>query len=623
MPFINVEVNTYGQGIFGTRAINQYKTVTIFISPVGGDIEIGNINLSTQAGSLITSLALGVPGTIVKKIKFDLDVRGCGAFEFQLVDIPKFPIPVNTKISFALNGEQIYSGYVWKIPVDGTEKKDTFIYSGFGFNNKMKDRTIELTSSGSITSITNPVGTTYRYNYSGIIPGIGAGQIVFNKDCSNSANDGKFVITGIGSGYYEVTNIFGAVQAGASGSFRVLPPEWSASMLVSNVFKQIASTYGLGLGVSYNALNIVDTLGYVTYGSIDFSGMTLEKAFDLLRKFIPNHYLGIDGTGTYFIKEKPSDIEDNLFVGYGANDLSIDTNFDSIKNIITVTRAKSKSEGGNGWIVSAIGEPASDAETSIAKYGRREEKIQIPAFFDDSAGQAVADNALALKKDPRIYATIKKIPMTKIYPMSDYGLVTKPDEYRFILDECDVLTGWTNGANIIQALDSNILMSGSNSLKYSLTTLSNTETRVKNYNVKISGKKLFQLWIRSSQVGNLMEVEITDGTNTETFQIIIEQIGQFALYEFDVSNSIVNNITSLTIRFKNITVGTDIHVDEITILRYGSIHYRLPAKKITYNLNENNKYIDMELGTEYNKLDEYMSGLQAQMELNNSYGQNR
>lgn len=81
------------------------------------------------------------------------------------------------------------------------------------------------TSGLAISSISNPAGTTFRYNFSGSpdLSTVVVGDYLHVKSATTAANNGRFLITGVsdGSDYIEVTNASGVVQAGAAGECAV------------------------------------------------------------------------------------------------------------------------------------------------------------------------------------------------------------------------------------------------------------------------------------------------------------------------------------------------------------------------------------------------------------------
>lgn len=73
----------------------------------------------------------------------------------------------------------------------------------------------------SVASISNPAGTTFRYNLSGtpdLTVVVDNQSQALVRGCTNPLNDGYFTITGHGNYYVDVTNASGATQAGAAGT---------------------------------------------------------------------------------------------------------------------------------------------------------------------------------------------------------------------------------------------------------------------------------------------------------------------------------------------------------------------------------------------------------------------
>lgn len=81
-----------------------------------------------------------------------------------------------------------------------------------------------LNVAGTIDTVTNPAGSTYRYAFSGLPAGLGnyaAGDIVNISGMQDNDNNGDFIVTAVsvaGNGYIEVTNANGTAEAGSTGS---------------------------------------------------------------------------------------------------------------------------------------------------------------------------------------------------------------------------------------------------------------------------------------------------------------------------------------------------------------------------------------------------------------------
>lgn len=76
------------------------------------------------------------------------------------------------------------------------------------------------TFSGVISSVSNPVGNTFRYNFSApqVVTNYAIGDLVNFSDLTNFANNGQFVITGITVNYIEVLNPDGILETGSVGT---------------------------------------------------------------------------------------------------------------------------------------------------------------------------------------------------------------------------------------------------------------------------------------------------------------------------------------------------------------------------------------------------------------------
>lgn len=80
------------------------------------------------------------------------------------------------------------------------------------------------TTTGNISDVTNPGGSTFRYTFATLPSGLSTfaiGDHVNISGLTNLTNNGNFLITAVntsGSGYIEVTNANGVVETGTSGS---------------------------------------------------------------------------------------------------------------------------------------------------------------------------------------------------------------------------------------------------------------------------------------------------------------------------------------------------------------------------------------------------------------------
>jgi uncharacterized phage protein gp47/JayE len=108
---------------------------------------------------------------------------------------------------------------------------DTALASVFDSNDEINSYYLVMTSgsntttgSGTVTTVTNTSGNTYRYTLSGAPSNFAdfavGDQVVFSS-MANPENDGTFLVTGISTGgpyYIEVTNALGVAESGSTGT---------------------------------------------------------------------------------------------------------------------------------------------------------------------------------------------------------------------------------------------------------------------------------------------------------------------------------------------------------------------------------------------------------------------
>ncbi len=625
MPF--VEYTRMPKRISLKRKRIHRKEGSILIFEPSPEVPSGyltpSISISTLTGGLLGAIPSGIQNTIINSIEYTNSERGSDEAVLILNQLPPFPLAVYSTISITVNGQPDYKGYMWKPFDPGNTKNETFKYEFYGLRKKYEKTPIETTQNFTISSITRPGGTTSRYNVTTTTAGINTNQMLAARGCTSDFNNLYSMITAVGSNWFEITNPVGVAQAGTGGDIRVLPAEWSSSNLISLLFTQLVTTYGSGLGIGYVPAKVIASTGSNTLGYVDFNGSTLQQAIEMLEKMTLGSYvMGVDRAGDYFFKPVPA-VNDVLNVGYNIHNFQLTRNFDKIINVVDVRRAKGHSEGGNGWVTASVG---SDA-TSIAKYGRRspsEATITIPEYFSDDVADLIRDNTLATFKDPKYFCKIKGVRMTQQFDNGFYRFSSYPDIYSTIFDELDSLTGWTFGANISRSIDTTTLVTGAGSFKLDLTSSSNGQSATKSgLSFAITGKKTLSFWIRGTRAGQFIQVSFTDGANTTSANVYISVPNEFYYFTLDISSSLVNTITSLSFNVSGVTSATTIYIDEISVECLGSLQIVMPFKKVKTYFRTNEFLQDLELGLQYDKLSEYMQGLQTQVSSHNLFLKDR
>lgn len=625
MPFVDTPITPRRIGLLRQRIRREAGEITIFEpspDPVPTYLQ-PSITISTLGGALLGDIPTGIQNTILNSIEYVNSERGSDEAVLILNNLPAFPISAYSTISISVDGVADYTGYLWKPNDPGNQKNRTFKYEFFGLRKKYEKVPIETTQNFTISSITQS-GSTSRYNVTTTTAGIGTNQMAATRNCTDDLNNGYRLITAVGVNWFEVTNAVGVAQAGAAGDIRVLPAEWSSSNLISLLFTQLVTTYGTGLGIGYVPAKIEDSTGSNTLGYVDFNGSTLQDAIEMLEKMTVGSYtMGVDRAGDYFFKAVPSAVQGNINVGYDAHDFTLTRNFEKIINVVDVRRAKGHSEGGNGWITASIG---SDA-TSIAKYGRRnpsEATITIPEYFSDEVADLIRDNTLASFKDPKYHCTIKKLKFDRVFNTGFYRFSSYPDTYSTVFNELDSLTGWTVGANISATISTSTLVTGAGCFKLDLTSSSNGQSVTKSgLSYSIRGKKRLMFWVRGTVAGQFLEVSFTDGTNTTSANVYISTPNEFYYFTLDISDSLIETITSLSFNISGVTSSQTIYIDEISIEQFASLQIVMPFKKVKTYLRSHEFVQDLELGLQYDKLSEYMQGLQTQVSSHNIFLKDR
>ena len=152
-----------------------------------------------------------------------------------------------------------------------TKAGDTWLDSGF-YNQT-------LATVGSATTqfdITNPSGTTFRYTFdgTGTDPAITSATfpigsyVLLGAQNFNAANNGLFVVTGVGANYFEVTNASGVVQSNATIGTGYVYARFKNVLIIGGV------AYGYTGGVATNTLTgVTPDASAIAVGSVVAQGV--------------------------------------------------------------------------------------------------------------------------------------------------------------------------------------------------------------------------------------------------------------------------------------------------------------------------------------------------------------
>jgi hypothetical protein len=628
MPFIDTYKN-FNIGNYRNRIFRRPIVFSQFVDS-GDTAEDVGLSFTTSTGATLGKIFIDCQKPYLVSTKFTIEESGGRDFELILSELPPFPLENFTKITFSLGQTSVFTGYVYDSPDTGNTKRNPYSIKGFGMKKRLEEVTIQTDTNYNILTVTSS-GTDRIYTFTTTIDltKVQAGCKVIISGCDTDSNNGIYGIDSTTSNTITVTAASTTSQPTAAGLAEILPLEWSgATNLISDVFIHLIQnwgTYSNSVPISYDAGRITQTFGKLIGGAVNFNKMKFSKAMETLNLLLGgDYYIGVDGEGYYFLNSKPTDILKTFFVGFDLNDFELKQDYDKIKNIITVYRARNKFEGGAGSKIGAIGLPLADSQTSIAKYGRKEDSIEVPGYFSDAACQLIADKALELNKDPRYQWKANNL-ILKNYQFGTYRVVSAEDLQKEIIMEFESLTDWTYTVGLDISLESDLIISGAKSFQLFVNNTDENSYFEYSYTTPIDfiQKNYLALYVRSTYIGEVLRLELTDddGVTVETYSIVIDGVNQFLRISIDISNSNIINLKKIKFIIKNIPIDSNnyIYIDELSFYYFGVKLIESNLKLATYNISNDKKYVNLDFGRESDKLENFLAGLRNAKNNNNLY----
>lgn len=617
MPFIISKTVASNLGMMSRRVLNRGFSYQYFIQEQPDVITNDQIEIEflSKNNNVLFVVSGGVKDTILNSVEFNHDFRGSADCIIRLVTAPPFPIVYGAKIRIKVAGKIYYTGYLFRPQSEFNSKKGLFEFKFFGLRKRYEKQEVILPVY-NISSI-GKSGSLATYNISPSLPaGITANQRIAVRRCDDKNNNGYYLIKNFGSTYITVDNFFGVYQGTAGGDLVILPPEWSNSIQISEVFRALAIIGKETFGIEYNPAKIEFSSGKMSGGFIDFSGMEFDKAMESIEKMCSSFAnLGVDQEGEWFFQLIPEQIRTVLNTGYELNDPALTLNYNTLANVITGERTKGRGETGNGFDVAAVAGPSGDVNLSIAKYGKYTKRVQLPGFLSDGAIQKIIDADLQQNKEPAYSAHPKNLKFDRFWELGNYDLCPLPDVYLTVISECDSLTNFTAAPATTIAVNQNIVITGAGSLQIN-TDYTQTNWVKLTQTVDLVGKETIEFWINTNTAGNYLSVDLTDGIIIENYPVFLSTQNQFVRITIDIKNSALSELTEIKFAFGATAANVLMYLDEISIRKYGAEHIRVPLKKASYKLKPHSAEVDLEFGTESEKLSEYLQGLQMQIEKN-------
>lgn len=580
------------------------------------------IEFLSKAGNILFTVSGGVKDTVLNSIEFNHDWRGSADCIVRLVSAPPFPLVYGVKIRVKVSGRVYYTGYLFRPQSEFNAKKGLYEFKFFGLRKRYEKQEVILPIY-NISSITKS-GSLCTLNFSPSLPfGTRINQRIGVRRCDNKNNNGYYLIKNFGSFSITVDNFFGAAQATSGGDFVILPPEWSNSIQVSEVFSALAKIGAATFGIEYNPAKIEFSAGKMSGGFVDFSGMDFDKAMESIEKMCSSFAnCGVDQDGEWFFQLIQDDVRTVLNTGYELNDPALTLNYNTLANVITGERTKGRGDSGNGFDVAAVAGPTADVNLSIAKYGKYTKRVQLPGFLSDGAIQTIIDTDLQQNKEPRYSAHPKQLRFDRFWELGDYAICPLPDVYLSVISECDTLTNFTAASATAISINTNVVITGAGALQV-LTDYTQTNWVKLTQDVDLTGKETIEFWINANTAGDFLSVDLTDGVTVESYPIFISALNQYIRIVIDIQNSVLNKLTEITFSFGAHTADILLYLDEVSVRKYDAEHIRLPLKKAMYKLKPHSAEVDLEFGSESEKLSEFLQGLQIQIEKNAQGAKNK
>ncbi len=624
----------------------------------------GRFNFYTPKGVYLGSIFSNVQSTIVNGFKWTEDEYGSRDFELRLTSVPAFPIQANTLFKFGIENDVLFSGYVTDYPADGNSNSGVLLYRGFGLRKYLDNDIYNGIKIGNITAVTNIGGATqYDYTYLGIgSPTVEVGGLVAVANSDEAKNNGISDIVSVAPNQV-ITNKFNSItDATGSGTIKFYPEIMNdPDILISDMFTYIIGEFinqnAATSPIKYESALVEPTTGYKIGGTVDFYNMTYFEIIQQLSQFVKNIYkLGINREGKAFCK-KISETPVNTFVtGFNVPYLDFKLNIDSVKNIITVNRKKVSGTNQSGSEFGFTPDMPQAVRNSVALYGRREHKINVPGYYSDNACKAIANQMLQAYKDPKWQVTCKEFPY-KYYEIDTYGAVSSYETNLMdTINDCENIdniqiqnqsptssgypilysTNMRTGQfrrkvtrqsfvafNAMITPDITYFMQGAGSLKCTFAGLpTSTWTKLMTFNLseKIIRKTNFtmSMYILAQTTNTYLKWE-QDNTDLSSNEIRLIKSDSFV--RFDTLIHPINTFNKDTISLWVNTSTPDFYfwIDNVVMFYSGHRQIVLPLIEAKYNLSSEAQTTELIFGEQINSLDKYIAGITNYSRTNTKY----
>lgn len=347
----------------------------------------------------------------------------------------------------------------------------------------------------------------------------------------------------------------------------------------------------------------------------------LKQVLDDFAK-MANHDWGVDGDGSFFFLPKEESIKNTYFLGYRPIEANIKTNIKEVRNRIIGTRKELTGAGTPGWKIGSI----SIDVKSQKKYGTKEKMIQLPGNASNDDIKLLTDAVLLELKEP------KKSGKIKIYNIDENDFIER-GECKLILpyakydreyesfDDPTVSFTKTGGGDLLIEQEETNFIDGQSSMKLSWSNAigDHVET-TQELKAKINS---IRLYINQSEADRVIKFGF--GWNlwdeyTKEIAIPASAIGVWVPFIWDVSDLGITRINRVGFGIVGSGSGTA-YLDRMFINVSEFRHETFDHFKQIYYFSEKERRMDLELGPDLTRLENYMAGLSRLAEESRTAGE--
>lgn len=363
--------------------------------------------------------------------------------------------------------------------------------------------------------------------------------------------------------------------------------------------------------IGYNESKIFGLTGVVNATDINLGNYPLSKILDTF-SLMGAFDWSVDGDGDFSWQPKSGAVRQTWFIGYSVNDFQPKDNFDAIKNAIFIQRQEGLSGGGSGWAAAGLFVD----QSSIHKYGRNEETIQVPGYFGEDDIATIGNARLAGAKDPQTSAMLNGFEVfgaEQFIRNGNYRIISPLNEYTKTEQDVDSAALWSlsGGGDLSKFDDNQIYVFANGGVRFEFTHALNAKAQI---NLAAKGIiKTIEFYLRANQAGSYLTIGIGKTNASEyTFKPDIPLTGKFFRVLWDVSEFNLTEINKFAM-----TIDQDfdtVHkfwIDKIDFTYSGNETFILKKTRAKYKFSPGLSVVNVEFGPMPKRMDEYVAGLQA------------